>query len=106
MSGGSLCYVYAKMNRGEIDDFLSQTPFIIETLHRLQHGTVTPVSADDIAKVVAAIGRYRKVISAIAEIQIELPKLADIAKAIEWYLSGDWGPEEIITSVRELPEAP
>jgi hypothetical protein len=103
MSGGSLDYVYSKMQRGEVDSFMHQVSFIFDTLHTLQHGTTTPVSADDIAKIVAAIHRYRAVVETISAAQEEVRQLAVIAQTVEWYLSGDWGAEEIVAAVNELP---
>lgn len=93
MSGGSLDYAYTKMDGSSIEGVVP----IKWSLER----------ARDEAKdegIPKAVERYERALALIDTLEKECKLLAPLTKAIEWYISGDWGVDAAMAEAKKLPD--
>lgn len=91
MSGGSFNYLYCKEN---IDDLLYHT----DDLDDMREALIK-YGYEDIAKDTQRLIEYIK--SAEVRVTVLAKNLQGVFKAVEYYESGDWGEETMLSKLEE-----
>lgn len=85
MSGGSLGYLYCKE---ELDEMIEALPHMEDAEEFLKRNKY-----DDISMDVRRLIEY--ILTAENRIRCLSKQLSPVFKAVEWYMSGDWGEERL-----------
>jgi hypothetical protein len=119
MSGGSFNYAYSEMRDGQLDKFQHAAKRFIEALQKLEDGirsgayTLTNYKSTDLdlteierTAAADAVKDAREAFLSLEQVlrllQLAVPSVADVAHAIEWWVSGDSLPEDVVRACLEF----
>jgi len=116
MSGGSFDYLSFKMDSGESDKFVEYADQILavfdEVAGKLERGEPIvwngaervphPNPSVALIAIHSAHAKIRRARDFTREVQEMMRRLAPFAYAAEWYQSGDWGAENVVTKCVDI----